>query len=397
MTEIQNNDLLTTLRINQSKMKKNLIVLMLIFPISLLAQNVSYTLKGKIGNVNAPAKVYLVRGNTRVDSTAIQNGQFEFKGTITDPVQASLILSYKGTGIYSRPLQHLDIYLESGIINISSSDSLANAIIKGSKVNADNEKLKTALKPIDEKQKVIMSEYMSMSAEKLHDNDAMADFKARYKVITDDKKQVYLDFINANPNSFMSLIALEGLITLQIIDGEIPEYSELAPLFNSLSSDVKNTITGKKDAKSLVVMKSTAIGEMAPEFTQKDPDGKLIKLSSLKGKYVLVDFWASWCAPCRAESPNVVKAYNKYHEKGFEILSVSLDNEKGKDAWLTAIQKDGLVWKNVSDLKGWKNEVAVLYGIKAIPQNMLLDKTGKIIGKNLKGEALSKKLEEIFN
>ncbi len=377
-------------------MKKIFFVLVLLFPVSLLAQNVSYTLKGKIGNLDAPAKVYLFHGNTRVDSTALQNGQFEFKGTITDPVQVSLILNDKGTGIQSLSHQHLDVYLEPGIIDVSSPDSLARATIKGSKVNAANEKLKIALKPIDKKQEVIMSEYMSMSAEQRQNNDVMANFIARYKLITNEKKQIYVDCIHANPDGFISLVALKSLITLKNMDGEILDYSEFAPLFNSLSSDVKNTVTGKKEAKSLLVMKATTVGEIAPVFTQNDPDGKPITLSGLKGNYVLVDFWASWCGPCRAENPNVVKAYTKYHDKGLEILSVSLDDEKTKNAWLTAIQKDGLIWKNVSDLKGWKNEVAVLYGIKAIPQNMLLDKTGKIIARNLRGEALNKKLEEIF-
>ncbi len=144
-------------------------------------------------------------------------------------------------------------------------------------------------------------------------------------------------------------------------------------------------------------MKLTIIGATPPDFTQNDPDGKPISLSNFRGKYLLIDFWASWCAPCRAENPNVVKAYAKYHEKGFEILGVSLDNERGRENWLNAIKKDGLAWTQVSDLKYWNNEVARKYGISSIPQNFLLDPTGKIVGKNLRGETLSKKLEEIFN
>jgi thiol-disulfide isomerase/thioredoxin len=259
-------------------------------------------------------------------------------------------------------------------------------------VNEDNQKLKTALQVPEKKMQAYMSEWRSKhpGVKKMDDND-MADYKARLKAYNEEKNQVYLDFIKENPNSFISFDAIKYLA------GPVPDYSKIAPLFNSLSSDVQNTIAGKEYAKLLKGVKATAIGEMALEFTQNDPDGKPVKLSGFKGKYVLVDFWASWCSPCRAENPNVVKAYNKYHEKGLEIISVSLDDIKGKDAWLAAIKKDGLIWKHVSDLKGQKNEVAVLYGIKAIPQNVLLDKTGKIIGKNLRGEALNKKLEEIFN
>jgi peroxiredoxin len=135
---------------------------------------------------------------------------------------------------------------------------------------------------------------------------------------------------------------------------------------------------------------------MAPEFAQADTNGKTVSLSSFHGKYVLLDFWASWCGPCRAENPNVVKAYNNFKGKNFTILGVSLDRPGKKDAWLKAIHDDHLTWNHVSDLKFWDSETAKLYGIQAIPQNLLLDPSGKIIGKNLFGDDLEKKLAEIF-
>ncbi len=153
---------------------------------------------------------------------------------------------------------------------------------------------------------------------------------------------------------------------------------------------------GKLLKRSIDIAKITAIGSIAPEFTQADVNGIPVKLSSFRGKYVLIDFWASWCGPCRQENPNVVRAFNKYKNKNFTILGVSLDRPGAKDAWQAAIKSDGLVWTQVSDLKFWDNEAAALYAVRAIPQNYLIDPQGKIIGKNLRGEDLERKLAELF-
>jgi len=139
------------------------------------------------------------------------------------------------------------------------------------------------------------------------------------------------------------------------------------------------------------------VGSPAPAFTRPDLDGKPVSLKSFSGKVVLVDFWASWCGPCRRENPNVVKVFNKFKDKNFTILSVSLDQPTGREKWLEAIHKDGLTWTHVSDLKYWDNAVAKQYAIRAIPQNFLLDPQGKIIAKNLRGEDLDAKLTEVFN
>jgi peroxiredoxin len=173
-----------------------------------------------------------------------------------------------------------------------------------------------------------------------------------------------------------------------------PDAKELDSIYNDLSLSIQNSYFGKKIKDVLDIAKKTDIGNEAPVFAQNDASGKSVSLASFKGKYVLVDFWASWCGPCRAENPNVVKAYQKFHAKGFDILGVSLDEEK--DKWIAAVKKDNLDWSQVSDLQGWKNNVAMLYGVQGIPMNFLIDKEGKIIGKGLRGDDLDRKLEELL-
>jgi len=197
------------------------------------------------------------------------------------------------------------------------------------------------------------------------------------------------EFIRRHPDSFASMLLLNNMITIVPADSASLYYSKLGKTYinTSYALNVQKTIAAKTN---------TAIGKIAPDFEQPDTAGKMIKLSDFKGKYVLLDFWASWCMPCREENPNVVQAYQQFHDKGFTVLSVSLDQSGKKSAWLNAIHHDQLTWTQVSDLKFWNNSVAKLYGIQAIPQNFLLDKEGRIIATNIKGDDLIKKLQEIF-
>lgn len=197
-------------------------------------------------------------------------------------------------------------------------------------------------------------------------------------------------FIKLHPNSFTALYLLNNMITVVPADKAQLYYSELTKTYKTTSYAVN--IEKSIEAKNI-----TAIGKIAPDFEQPDTLGKMVKLSDFRGQYVLVDFWASWCIPCREENPNVVKAYNSFHEKGFTVLSVSLDQPGKKEAWLNAIHHDQLIWTQVSDLKFWNNAVAKLYGIQAIPQNFLLDKDGRIIAVNIKGNDLQNKLSELFS
>lgn len=194
-----------------------------------------------------------------------------------------------------------------------------------------------------------------------------------------------------------SLAAVYGI---QMIDPE-KNITFLDSVFTELNSTIPDNYLVKNIAKNIEVMRSkilakenVTIGSIAPEIALANPEGEIVKLSSLRGNYVLIDFWAAWCRPCRAENPNVVRMYNKYSDQNFEIYGVSLDKTKG--AWLKAIEQDGVPWIHVSDLKFWQSEAARTYSVGAIPATFLIDPDGKIIAKNLRGPSLEAKLREIF-
>lgn len=175
-----------------------------------------------------------------------------------------------------------------------------------------------------------------------------------------------------------------------------PHYADVAPLYEAFSPQLRNSRPGQLYGDFLQGLKATGLGSQAPAFTQQTPEGKSVTLADYRGKYVLVDFWASWCGPCRQENPALRHVYNTYRGPNFEIVGVSLDDEKNRAKWVKAIADDQLPWVQVSDLRGWQNQAAKRYGILSIPQNFLVDPTGKIVAVNLKAEALQQKLSELI-
>jgi thiol-disulfide isomerase/thioredoxin len=219
--------------------------------------------------------------------------------------------------------------------------------------------------------------------------------KSNKDVSKDSMSKFAMNFIEKNSKSLAVFIALNDVKELkkaiQIAEKGIGESYNNSNYHNSLKSALKQITQTNKAKKN----SKTPIGAIAPELNMVNPEGKIITLESLRGKYVLIDFWASWCGPCRRENPTVVRLYNKYKDKGFDVYSVSLDKNKSK--WKSAIVKDGLVWENhVSDLKGWGSAATGLYGFRGIPYTVLIDKEGKVIATRLRGAALERKLEQLF-
>jgi peroxiredoxin len=358
-----------------------------------------FTIKGDVSQVKLPvAKVYLsyyADGKSTTDSSDVVNGKYNFTGSLGDPLMASLRVKYQEDPnaktiravSYNRDIKQL--FLENAKISVVSTDSFANAAIKGSKAHAEFVGWEAMLKEENKVSGELNKQYNEFYKQK--NQPGMDSLDAEFDKLTAIKNVKNKKYLSENPASPIAMFIFRQFVGYDI------NADEAEPVFLSLSEKLRSGPAGKEMAEKIEIAKKTGVGRMAMDFTQNDTLGNPVSLSSFKGKYVLIDFWASWCGPCRQENPNVVKAFNNYKEKGFTVLGVSLDQPNAKDKWMKAIHDDNLTWTQVSDLKFWGNAVAVQYGIQAIPQNFLIDPQGKIIGKNLRGEALNKKLETLFH
>lgn len=376
-------------------MKKWILLAAMALPLAGTAQQQTlqkFILKGKVGNLGAPAKVYLDRrhnGENWLDSADVKNGEFTITGTLDVPYLAMLMLDRTGEGNMAPTgdNDHRLVYLEPGTITVTGKDSVTTATV-ASPINKEFTRYNLYVSAYDTCMKYINIDYGAYLKSESKDTSYLKILDARFRQAVLIRSVLQKNFILGNPDSYFSVIALKeisvgGQMNLAIIE----------PMFNNLSERVRNSAFGKELKKAMDNEKRLSIGAIAPDFMQQDINGKPVKLSDFRGSYVLLDFWASWCGPCRAESPFVLKAYEHYKDKHFKVLSVSLDKQGKKDAWLAAIQKDGVqAFTHVSDLKYWDNAAARQYGITAVPSNFLINPEGKIIARNLRGENLEKQL-----
>ncbi|MBJ6110240.1 AhpC/TSA family protein [Hymenobacter sp. BT523] len=376
-------------------MKNFLYGALLLLPGVAQAQTEPFAVKGTVGPKAGVTKAYLSYPVNKVwttDSAAVKNGRFEFKGTLPEPGRASLTFSHNGTPLKkSKDGTREFFYLEKGTITVSTPDSAKRLVVRGTPLNDENAKLTASLKSLDDQYEAFIKEYRAQPETTRKDPAYIKQLEAKLDPIEAEQKKIRTAYVKAHPDTRFSLFVLQDA------SGSVPEVGPYAALFQGLSANLRNSPRGQRIDEQIKRLQKVAVGAVAPDFTQNTPDNVPVKLSSLRGKYVLIDFWASWCGPCRQENPNVVKAFNAYKDKGFTVLGVSLDKEGAREAWVRAIEKDNLTWTHVSDLKYWNNAVAQEYGVQAIPQNFLLDPQGKIVATNLRGDELQSTLSKLLN
>lgn len=362
--------------------------------VSVAAQTPDFTLNGRIGHFNAPAKIYfdyMAGGAGKSDSAVLVDGRFAFTGDLKGPAAVRMAFAPLGDGkdkaVYTGDVSYF--YIGKEHIRLESKDSLSNAVITGSPIDAEyNAFNKYTGGPIMALTKQANFEFNRGTEEQKKDTAFLHTVDKHFRARIAHMQEKELDYARAYPHSFFSLIALSDLTN------SAEKARELKPVFDSLDEQLRGSVAGADLDDRINALTTVVPGNMAPDFTENDTANKPITLSGLRGHYVLIDFWASWCHPCRGENPNLVKQYELYKDKGFQILSVSLDDHA--DRWKDAIDKDGLHWLQVSDLHGWNNAACKLYAIRAVPSSFLVDPQGKIVATGLRGEELAQRLSAIY-
>lgn len=355
-----------------------------------------FTITGTATGVENGKTVILQKADTitigqmvSIDTVKIENGKFELKGTSAEPEIHALLIEGKG---------NIDFILEGGKITVEvDKDTLANSKVGGTYNNDEYRNYKTEIKVLQKDLQAKSMAFQQANMEKIKNAQAAKDTAVVNALIKENQKIMEplsaknYTYAEKNPKSFLSVLLAESFFYTQE-----PDYTKIRNIYNGLESHLKNTRPGKSVKEKLDAHDSVEVGKKAPDFTANSADGKQVSLKESLGKVTIIDFWASWCAPCRQENPNVVALYEEFHSKGLNIVGVSLDQPNEEVKWKQAINQDKLTWTNVSNLKGWDDPIAKKYNVRSIPATFILDASGKIVAKDLRGEELKAKVKELL-
>jgi peroxiredoxin len=369
-------------------MKK--IALILLASVALLSCNKDgYEISGTATGIENGKKVFLEIPNelgamVALDTVSIENGKFNIKGKLKEGIELAFI-KFEENG-------SIPFILENGSIAITFvKDSVQNSTVGGTKNNDSFQNFNDGNKVLTKKAMKFQTDNQAkyMTAMQSQDTAAIESLQNEMKNFQKEMNDASITFVKENKSAFISILLLENILNSKSLEVE-----EIKTHFNNFDKELLETKAGKKLEKIINTLTSVVIGKEAPNFTAPNPEGKAISLKESLGKVTIIDFWASWCGPCRAENPNVVALYNEFHEKGLNIIGVSLDKDAAK--WAEAIQKDGLIWNHVSNLKFWQDPIAEQYNVKSIPATFILDAKGVIIAKDLRGDELKAKIAELL-
>lgn len=344
-----------------------------------------YLISGSLqGDLSDSTKIYLRKSDanlqpTETDSTTLAGGRFSFSGEITEPRLYYIFIDGARGAI--------PLILEEGEVQVQAhADSLNAAVVLGTPQNTAYRDFLEGSRELASRGNSINNEMRAAMA--AQDTANMSSLRDEYFELQQAGMNYEKDFVRQNPDAMISVLIVNRMVQSQAVPaGEIQE------LFGGLTERMRQTDVGKGIQTKLDALVRTAIGSRAPDFSAPTPTGEILSLNEVLGKVTLVDFWAAWCRPCRAENPNIVRIYDKYKDKGLSILGVSLDRTEAD--WKKAIEDDGLRWHHVSKLQ-YFGEIAELYNVTGIPASFILDENGVIVAKNLRGEALEAKIAELL-